>query len=190
VNIVDLIQQDVSLKRVSSTGGGEYAGACPWCGGKDRFRVWPEGGNYWCRQCNRKGDAIQYLRDYRGKSYQEAATLIGKPLEDFLARPSLARTVEVRTADAYERWIDEASRETWSEWDEWRLDVQLAEFAYRAIQRQPEAYAEDSLWWEQRLAQFYAQQHTLEDRLDILTLDPMRKTERVALFAREAARHG
>jgi DNA primase len=80
VNIVDLIQQDVRLKHVSSTGGGEYAGACPWCGGNDRFHVWPEGGNYWCRQCNRKGDAIQYLIDFRGATFQEAAKAIGKEL--------------------------------------------------------------------------------------------------------------
>jgi len=28
-----------SLSKVASTHGGEYAGACPWCGGNDRFRL-------------------------------------------------------------------------------------------------------------------------------------------------------
>jgi len=45
----------ITLKHVS---GDEYAGACPWCGGDDRFRVW-ETGNYWCRpgpgHCGREG---------------------------------------------------------------------------------------------------------------------------------------
>jgi len=35
----------IALKRA---GKDEWAGPCPWCGGKDRFHVW-ERGNYWCR---------------------------------------------------------------------------------------------------------------------------------------------
>ena len=34
------------IKRVS---GDEFAGPCPWCGGRDRFHVWDDKGNYWCR---------------------------------------------------------------------------------------------------------------------------------------------
>ena len=34
----------IELKRVN---GNEYAGACPWCGGDDRFHVWRHEGNYW-----------------------------------------------------------------------------------------------------------------------------------------------
>lgn len=52
----------------------EYAGSCPWCGGNDRFIVWPHqghGGRYLCRQCQRKGDGIDYLRD-QGLSFSEA----------------------------------------------------------------------------------------------------------------------
>jgi len=45
----------ISLKRVGRT---EWAGPCPWCGGKDRFHVW-ERSNYWCRpgpgHCGRAG---------------------------------------------------------------------------------------------------------------------------------------
>ena len=36
--------------------GDEYVGPCPWCGtGEDRFHVWRDTGNAWCRQCERKG---------------------------------------------------------------------------------------------------------------------------------------
>jgi DNA primase len=73
MNLLDLITN--TLKKVATTHGGEYAGPCPGCGGRDRFRVWPEEGNtgrYWCRQCGKQGDAIQYLRDFKGLSFQEA----------------------------------------------------------------------------------------------------------------------
>jgi len=72
-----------SLSKVASTHGGEYAGACPWCGGNDRFRVWPEdrGGRYWCRGCGKRGDAIQYLRDYRNLSFAEACKVLGRDPE-------------------------------------------------------------------------------------------------------------
>jgi len=49
-------QMGVQLKRVS---GYEYAGPCPWCGGTDRFHVWRDKGNFWCRpgpgHCGRDG---------------------------------------------------------------------------------------------------------------------------------------
>jgi hypothetical protein len=44
--------------RLASRTKQEYAGFCPFCGGdhrSDRFRVWPEQGRYWCRQCNASG---------------------------------------------------------------------------------------------------------------------------------------
>ena len=82
MTILQLIQLDgFSSKKAGSTGGGEYAGPCPWCGGDDRFRVWPsqgEFGKYWCRGCGRSGDAIQYLRDHRRMTYQEACQHLGR----------------------------------------------------------------------------------------------------------------
>src|SRR4030042_4277294 len=82
MTIIELIQSDgFPSKKTGSTGGGEYAGPCPWCGGDDRFRVWPsqgEFGKYWCRGCGRSGDAIQYLRDHRRMTYQEACHHLGR----------------------------------------------------------------------------------------------------------------
>ena len=59
-DLLALIGRDTELRRVASTHGGEYAGPCPWCGGRDRFRVWPERGRWWCRQCDKSGDATAY----------------------------------------------------------------------------------------------------------------------------------
>jgi DNA primase len=81
MTLLDLLEQDgIRLKRVAGTHGGEYAGACPSCGGRDRFRVWPEedGGRFWCRGCGKSGDAIQWVRDFRGLSFQEACAELGR----------------------------------------------------------------------------------------------------------------
>lgn len=88
MDLLDLIAQDTHLKRVASTRGGEYAGPCPFCGGRDRFRVWPTPPDgrprWWCRGCGKAGDAIAYLRERDGLSYREALERLGQPL----ARPA------------------------------------------------------------------------------------------------------
>jgi DNA primase len=81
-DLLALIGQDVKLKKVAQSHGGEYAGACPWCGGGDkrnvdRFRVWPAEGRYWCRRCGRSGDEIQYLRERYDLSYRDARLRLG-----------------------------------------------------------------------------------------------------------------
>lgn len=81
MNLLDLLP--AGLKYVSGTSGGEYAGPCPWCGGEDRFRVWPDhpsgatGGKFMCRGCGRQGDGIQFVRDMEGLSYIEACKRLG-----------------------------------------------------------------------------------------------------------------
>lgn len=78
-DLLALISRDTQLKHTASTDGGQWSGPCPWCGGRDRFCVWPnaEHPHYWCRQCGRKGDAIQYLRDKDGLSFAEAKERLG-----------------------------------------------------------------------------------------------------------------
>lgn len=76
----DLADHIGDLKRVASTNGGEYAGACPWCGGTDRFRVWPSDGDtggFWCRQCGESGDGIDYLRKAEDMTFPEACEVAG-----------------------------------------------------------------------------------------------------------------
>ena len=79
-DVFSLAEEETSLHKVAVN---EYAGACPGCGGTDRFRVrysrekgtW----SFMCRSCwdtgqylpekGRKrgwGDAIDYVRHYRG----------------------------------------------------------------------------------------------------------------------------
>lgn len=93
LGVIDLIRKHgIEPKKASGTKGGEYFSACPGCGdgGKgrlsDRFRIWPyqnEGqGGYWCRQCGKKGDAIQFLRDFDGLSFKQACERLGRQLPD------------------------------------------------------------------------------------------------------------
>lgn len=81
VDLLALISSDVKLRRVAMTNEGEYAGPCPFCGGHDRFRVWPAHpsgkGRWWCRGCNRSGDAITYLQMNYGLTFRAACERLG-----------------------------------------------------------------------------------------------------------------
>jgi hypothetical protein len=80
-DLLNLIGMDTQLRKVATTNGGEWAGPCPFCGGRDRFRVWPtprEGkARYWCRQCEAKGDAISYVMRRDRLSFPEAMRRLG-----------------------------------------------------------------------------------------------------------------
>jgi hypothetical protein len=57
----------------------EWSSPCPFCGGEDRFCIWPEENRAQCiRGCGWKGDDIQMLRDLEGMSFQDAAEATGR----------------------------------------------------------------------------------------------------------------
>lgn len=90
MNVLELAQKHGIYKRISSAKGGEYAGPCPvksTCNGsgEDRFHIWPEQddhGSWWCRKCEKGGDAIQFLMDVEGLSFPEACKALGKELPE------------------------------------------------------------------------------------------------------------
>lgn len=110
VDLLELIGRDVALRKAAATHGGEYVGACPFCGGQDkraadRFHVWPETGRYWCRRCDRKGDAIEYVREREHLSFPDALARLGLA-DDHRAgaggsSPSAARVLLPRHDPAY-----------------------------------------------------------------------------------------
>lgn len=72
----------------------EYAGPCPWCGGNDRFHVYPDAndipgvgplGAYLCMGnasggrsgCGRKGDGIAFIQERDGLTFAEACGRLG-----------------------------------------------------------------------------------------------------------------
>lgn len=96
INLLNVIGSDTHLKKVAGTGGGEMAGACPYCGGKDRFKVQPYAkpvGRWMCRQCSpRWSNAIGYLRA-KGLSFVEACEYLKIELKPLEKRPSTPRPV-------------------------------------------------------------------------------------------------
>ncbi|MFH1103236.1 MAG: CHC2 zinc finger domain-containing protein [Pseudomonadota bacterium] len=104
MTLVDLIP-DLTRKTAK-----EYAGACPWCGGEDRFIVFQETGRYWCRQCGKRGDTIQYLRETKGLSYQEACEALDvEPRNNGNGRRRTPEPFTGRlTVSPGERWQEQA----------------------------------------------------------------------------------
>jgi len=94
MNLYDLIANTgQTLKRKTAN---EYAGPCPFCGGTDRFIVTSDKDLYWCRQCNKRGDSIQYLRDVKGMTYNEACLQLGRELTSRAWQP-LQRKAKTKT---------------------------------------------------------------------------------------------
>ncbi len=82
IDLLELIERDTTLKKVATTGGGEWAGPCPFCGGRDRFRVQPHrvtGGRWYCRGCGaeRWHDAITYVQRRDGCDFRTAVQRLG-----------------------------------------------------------------------------------------------------------------
>ena len=77
ITLVDLIAQDgIRLRRIGQT----YRGRCPWHNGKTdtSLTVDDAKGLYYCHGCGKTGDAIGWLRDYRGLSYMKALNELGQ----------------------------------------------------------------------------------------------------------------
>ena len=77
-DLLTLAGQATPLKKVAGTNGGEWAGPCPFCGGRDRFRVQPhgpQGGRWLCRGCTaaKWQDCIEYVKRRDGVHAGEAA---------------------------------------------------------------------------------------------------------------------
>ncbi len=123
--LVFAVEDGLNPKKVASTKGGEYHSPCPGCGGKDRFIIWDKLNRYWCRQCDRRGDEIQYFRDFHGLSYMEACQKSSTAPRDksskrnpflkektyaFQFQPKVAKTPPVewkRHAEAFTRYCHE-----------------------------------------------------------------------------------
>ena len=76
VKILSLLEAaGLTPRRESST---EHSAPCPVCGGKDRFRVFTAENRWFCRGCNKAGDAIEYFRHVRGMSFPDACRAAGE----------------------------------------------------------------------------------------------------------------
>jgi hypothetical protein len=91
ISLVDLVGRYTELRKVSPK---EWHGPCPWCGGDDRFRVTAD--YFACRQCGRKGDAIEFVMQQRNVDFKEAVSLLGGniPMNTSEKRKPISKPVE------------------------------------------------------------------------------------------------
>lgn len=74
-DLVALISEHVPLKRA----GRRFSGCCPFHEEKTpSFSVNPELGFYYCFGCNKKGDAITFLREFLSMDFSEAVEFLAK----------------------------------------------------------------------------------------------------------------
>ena len=104
-DLLTICGHDTQLKKVATTGGGEYAGACPFCGGVDRFRVNPYAnpGRWLCRNCTggKWQDVIAYIarRDNLDpKKYQDLQEICKRAAGGTLPATSAPRSAYIRPA--------------------------------------------------------------------------------------------
>lgn len=111
------------VPNMRKVGANEYHGPCPACGSKhsnpalsDRFSVRTDGEieRWFCRNCG-NGDAIDYLREYEGKSYREACAILGKEIreQDEHSRPQLRKPAG--TADTFQPRQCQDPAEVWQQ---------------------------------------------------------------------------
>jgi DNA primase len=131
INLLEIIGHDTRLIRVARVRGRglEYAGPCPACGGRDRFKVQPQGGSdgrgvWMCRSCTGPEDwrdAIAYIQ-WRGwaTTFGEACTYLklnhaGSPerTTPCLSAPEPCEPPSNMWQDRAEMLVDWAQRRLW-----------------------------------------------------------------------------
>jgi len=116
--------------------GEEYVGPCPFChDGDDRFHVWAERGNYWCRMCDAKGWVSENDREFTAKELLELRVhaLERKQEEHERRLTALERMARCRDHLTYHKLLDDSDRAYWHGegiWDE-TIDRYLLGVCYR-----------------------------------------------------------
>ena len=102
MDLIALIGADTTLRKVANTHGGEFAGPCPFCGGKDRLRVQPERHRWWCRQCggNHWSDAIGYVRKREHASFEEACRRLSGDIVPQLKQAMTTKTKTINESNS------------------------------------------------------------------------------------------
>lgn len=186
LNLTSLSDLLPDLKRKSKR---ELAGPCPFCGGEDRFLVFDDR-RYWCRVCEKRGDAIQLLRDRDGLSFRDACARLGV----LVANPAQRQRASVhslalaRAKRAYRNWKRQQLNALTDEHRLLLAEKVGAEAAYRAMSRYPSLSSEEEQrFWVSRLARIYDRFVVLEHELDALTYFA-NEAQAFALYQEEVGR--
>jgi hypothetical protein len=135
MNLVDLVFSASGMRlKPAHPNSREYVGPCPFCGeGRDRFHVWLEGKErFWCRVCNRKGDTIDFVMEYKNLRFGQALTY----LKDIGANVRLSNALEMKplpppqrpqvalTHSAIDAWHKQGRARAVEYYSQWKLTGQ------------------------------------------------------------------
>lgn len=136
--VLELLQRHgITPKKKAGTHGGEYASPCPSCGGRDRFLCWPEQGEHgtwYCRGCDKGGDAIEFLRVFDGLTFAEACERLGVSRE--YRRKPLAAPKAKNAPEAFTPKSHEAPMEVWQ-----AKAAELLDYAHKQLLANPDELA-------------------------------------------------
>lgn len=94
IDLLNEVRRYTTLKKVAGTGGGEWHGPCPMCGGEDRFQVQPANRRWACRQCSpRWQDVIEFVKAVEGVDFKTACERLGLRLDS--TSPVISRSDSV-----------------------------------------------------------------------------------------------
>lgn len=153
-DLLSLVEsRGIRMRRVGRKNGGEYAGGCPFCGdsGKadsDRFHVWPQQrsnvseGTFWCRQCGKRGDTVNFIMQTSGITFRDACLRLNIQLPESRAlrtptpAASPGATVRPRSIDPPSAtWRDRAKKFVAHAYTQiWDNETVLTWLAKRGIQ--------------------------------------------------------
>lgn len=155
VSLLDLLaSRGLQPKKVSSGTAGrgeEYASPCPVCGGKDRFRIWPqqEGGTacvsagvrgtWYCRKEGNGGDVLEYLLAMERMSWSEACKRLSIENVPSVAGklPQLPKSRQVSRSSLRQSF---RPRESQRSTEAWSIQAaKLVERAHNALLAMPRA---------------------------------------------------
>ena len=110
MQIIQQFQKDFpALAALAKDMGNVIGCPCPVCGGKDRFQIWKNKEQYYCRQCGIHGTYVGYLMQWHGMTMREACQAANYPVrQGHLTAPQSYR----RTTPAPEQYPGTA----WRDW--------------------------------------------------------------------------
>lgn len=111
-DVLNIVSKYTTVTRKASTNGGEYSGACPMCGGNDRFSVWPHRHDpnaniYYCRNCG-GGDIIKLVMQAEKCTFIQACEICGIALERDSAPQKEQRPRLSLDGEPSEQWQESA----------------------------------------------------------------------------------
>lgn len=116
-NRLAALLEGYQLKKVANTGGGELAGPCPFCGGRDRFRVQPANDIWLCRNCTggQWRDVIDFIAKRDNLTIGQAAQKLSIGLTVSNEKPAARKPKAERQAygpppEAWQRKAREAAK--------------------------------------------------------------------------------